>query len=950
MSEPTQKYRFASIQTPLGEDRLLLRYMSGREELGCLFDYNLTLLDAHQDVNPDDLVGLNVTVRIQLETDEEDHARYINGFITSLAFLGYQDGAGFYHARLVPWLWLLTRTSDCRSFQDRTVRQILEEVFSDYGFKDFRFDLTQEYLPKVFCVQYNETAFNFVSRIMEHEGMYYWWEHVNGNHTMVITDSVTTHPVNPLRAEIEWRPRTGVLFDGFLYSLRLQKTVSPGGFHLNDYNFKKPKEDLRTERKKPKAHAAKDFEHFEYPGIYRETAPGEQLSNVRLEEAQTNHETIDAEVTARAMASGYKFSLTRAERQDQERKYLIIASSISVTLDPYAATGQGGGDHFEGRITALPDGVPFRRARTTPKPIISGPQPGLVVGPPGEEIYTDDHGRVKVHFYWDRRSEANEKSSKWVRVSQASAGGEYGFMSLPRVGQEVLVVFMNGDPDQPIVTGRVYNGEYKYPYDPVAHKSRSSWKTNTTPGGGGFNELRFEDKKGKEQIFVHGQKDMDTRLLEKNREWVGKSKHLITIEDSLEKVGRDKHETTTRHFTEEVKENHYETIGGDSLTKVGGAFQVEVDGSIRVVAHGDATHLTDGNLAVLTGGNVLIQANSITLQAGGNFVKVDPSGVTIVGTIVLINSGGSPGQVNPVAEKRLDVPKAPEVADDAGEGKVEDTKGMGFKAKAQDFPDQTVSDISAKEGKPFMEEPAPAQLRSALDPLEAAGLASGLKDMTTPVQEGADEVRDLLREATGLVKDAADDLTGAIKDAADLAKGLVQDVTAPIKEAADALHEAVQEVQTSVKEAEAAVKEARDSVKEALKDAAKEVTEPLKEAVQAVHETADEVKSTAQEVKQLAATAKAAVQEAKASAKEALSGALQEAAAPVKEAAGAIKGAASEIKGAASAVQSEAQDALKEAAGQVSGAKSMVKDAGKAIRQATGSLQKSLGGLGDLLS
>ncbi len=697
MSSPTGKYRHAAIDTPLGPDKLLLKSMSGREELGRLFEYHLVLLDPSQDIDPDKLVGMNVTIRLQLENQK---TRYFNGYIASLSFLGYEENAGVYHATMVPWMWLLSRTSDCRAFQEKTVKQILEEVFKDFGFQDYEFKLTGSYKPKVFCVQYNETALNFVSRLMEHEGIYYWWKHENGKHTMVIIDDMAKHEEHPERQKIEWRPRTGVLEDGFLYDLRLQKTVSTGAFATNDYNFKKPKQDLRSKLAQEKKHAAAKFEHFEFPGIFRENEDGKNLAKIRLQEAQAGHESIDAMVTARAMSCGYKFQLTRAERKDQERKYLITSTTLTISVDAYG-TGSGSGDKFECHISCIPDSSVFRPARMSPKPLIRGPQTALVVGPNGEEIYCDEHGRVKLHFYWDRRSKADDKSSKWVRVSHPSAGGSYGFLSIPRIGQEVIVEFLNGDPDQPLITGRVYNGENKPPYDLPADKTRTVWKSNSTKGGGGYNELRFDDAKSKEQIFMHGQKDMDVRIKKVRKEHTGTDQHLIVGNDQTEKVGRDLHQAIARHHKESVGKDHHLDVGGDDLTKVTGAFQVTAGADVRIEAGADTEINTTGTTSIVSGNTIVLEAMTITLKGAGGFITVGPSGVAIQGSMVLINSGGAASPKKAVAKKSLEKPNKAAMADDSKAGKVEKSKGMGHASQPGTWKKQTVQDLAAQSGSPF---------------------------------------------------------------------------------------------------------------------------------------------------------------------------------------------------------------------------------------------------------
>jgi type VI secretion system secreted protein VgrG len=695
----TQQNRHAAIDTKLGPDRLLLKSFSGREDLGRLFDYHLVLLDPEQDVDGDDLVGTNATLRLQLENGA---TRFFNGYISSVAYLGYENGAGVYHASFVPWLWLLTRTSDCRIFQQKTVREIIEETFRDHGFEHYEFKLQRSYTPREYCVQYNETDFDFISRLMEYEGIYYFWKHENGKHTMVIVDDKSAHTAHPDRAEVEWRQRSALLEDGYIYDFTVQKTVSSGACATSDYNFKEPKTDLRKTKEQKKKHAAATFELFEFPGAYRKPADGEALAKLRIEEAQTGHEIVSAMSTARAAACGYFLKFSKTERADQARRYLITGTRISISQDAYTPGGGGSGDKFECHITGIPDSNSFRPARATPRPVMRGPQTALVVGPAGEEIYCDEHGRVKVHFYWDRRSTANEQSSKWMRVSQPAAGGGYGFMSLPRVGQEVIVDFIEGDPDRPIITGSVYNGVNTPPYALPGDKNKATWKTNSTKGGGGFNEIRLDDTKGTEQIFINAQYDMDVNILHDVRTTIANHSDLTVGKDHTESIGANQALTIGANHTESVGANSDLTVARNRTESIGINQSVSV-GSESHYTIGGNFHITAGaDVYIEAGAKIVLEAKAgITLKVGGNYVTVSPAGVAINGSMVLINSGGAALPGTKVAKKDPEKPKKPKAAATAGAGSVETTQGMGHASNPETWSTTTVHDIAAAEGAPF---------------------------------------------------------------------------------------------------------------------------------------------------------------------------------------------------------------------------------------------------------
>lgn len=699
MPAPTQDQRHAAIETKLGKDKLLLKSMSGREELGRLFEYHAVLLEATGDVDGNQLVGTNVSVRLQVE---DGSTRYLNGYVCSMVFLGYEGGMGTYHAEIVPWLWLLTRTSDCRIFQEKTVQEIIEESFRDHGFEDFKFQLCRSYKKRVFCVQYNETTFNFVSRLMEHEGIYYYWKHENGKHTMMIVDDMASHESCPGRAEIEWRPHTGLPQDGYLYDLRVQKSVSTGKFAHTDYNFQKPTEDLRKKQESEKPHAASKFELFEFPGHYRDAAEGDALAKVRLEEAQAQQETMEAMVMARAVACGYFLKLKKAERRDTERRYLITSTNITISEDDYTTGGGASGHKFECNINGIPDSTKYRPARVTGKPYMRGPQTALVVGPSGEEIYTDEHGRVKVHFYWDRRSTANEKSSKWVRVAQPAAGGGYGFVSIPRVGQEVVVEFIAGDPDRPMVMGCVYNGANKPPYSLPGEKTKTVWKSNSSKGGGGYNEIRFEDSKSSEQIFIHGQKDLDIRIENDSRTLITKNNDVTIGENSTTTIGSNAATTIGSNHAHTVGSNMHVDVGGEEAINIG-TNSSKVIGNDTLVKTGMNLHEEAGmGVYIKAGMKVVIEAGAtITLKVGGNHVTISPAGVAIVGTLVLINSGGAASSGTSVSKKKPEKAKKAVEAKNSSAGQVEKSKGMGHASSPQTWAKQTVQDYAAQSGAPF---------------------------------------------------------------------------------------------------------------------------------------------------------------------------------------------------------------------------------------------------------
>jgi type VI secretion system secreted protein VgrG len=678
----TQKNREAAIGTPLGEDVLLLVSMSGTEQLSRPFEFQLELASEDYQIKSSDIIGQNVTIRLNLSKGK---VRFFNGYISHFTqILGSLELAR-YRATVVPWIWFLTRTADCRIFQKKKVTDIIEKVFNDHGFKSIENTLTGSYREWEYCVQYRETDFNFVSRLMEQEGIYYFFKHENGKHKLVLADSAGKHESYPDHDQIKFRPADLRAIDEECISDWIVQTcIQPGSYDLSDFDFKNSRKDLQARAIVTREHAAAGFSIYDYPGEYIETKDGEDYAKKRIDELQAQYEVVTASSDVRGICTGCTFNLTDHPREDRNKKYLITYANYTINSDLIQANKETA---YSCNFKAIDATQQFRSPRITPKPSIPGPQTAIVVGPSGEEIYTDEFGRIKVQFHWDRYSKADENSSCWIRVSQAWAGNKWGAMYIPRIGQEVIVEFLEGDPDRPIITGRVYNGQAMPPYEPKTYSTMSTLKSNSSKGGGGFNEIRFEDKKGKEQIFIHGQKDEDVRILNDSKEWIGNDRHLIVKKDQFEKVMGDKHLT--------VKGNQNEKIDGTVSVDAGMDYQHKV-GMKHALDAGMEIHLKAGM-------NVILEAGvSITLKAGGGFVVVGPAGVTISGNPVLINSGGSAGSGSGCSPEAA---TEPEEADTADPGDVSEPPPAPRPPEPFSYCSQAqVLKQAAVDGTPFCEE------------------------------------------------------------------------------------------------------------------------------------------------------------------------------------------------------------------------------------------------------
>ncbi len=638
-TKPTQATREIAIETPLGDDVLLLRTASINEQMGRLFQIEADVISETPDVNFDDIIGKNVTLRLNLVGNKE---RYFNGFVSRFVQVEDQGGYAHYRAVIVPWLWFLTRTADCRIFQSMTVPDIVQKVFSDHGFNDFKNSVSGSYRTWDYCVQYRETDFNFVSRLMEQEGIYYFFDHENGKHTLVMADSASAHSEFPDYETIPFKPRgTAGSSKGDVNLWSVEKEVQTGVYALNAFDFEKPRKDLRTNSNISRNHAASEFEMYDYAGDFVEHADGESYAKIRIEEAQVQHEVLQGEGIARGLCTGSNFTLEEHGRDDQNRKYLITSASYYLDGGEFEAAKSTDADFFSCRFTAIPDGQPFRCARITPKPLIQGPQTAIVVGKSGEEIWTDKYGRVKVQFHWDRYGKADENSSCWVRVSHAWAGKKWGSFNVPRIGQEVIIEFLEGDPDRPIITGRVYNGEAMPPYDLPGKATVSTLKSNSSKGGAGFNEIRFEDKKGSENIFVHAEKDEDVRVKNDAKEWIGNDRHLYVKNNQTEHVINDRNEL--------VDNDHKEKIGNDRHLNVVGKEAKEVGANLSLTVKGDVIEVFKGNHSedttsdyYLKADNIVIEGKTnVTVKVGESYIAIESGGIKIgtTGTLELESTG-----------------------------------------------------------------------------------------------------------------------------------------------------------------------------------------------------------------------------------------------------------------------------------------------------------------------
>ncbi|HYW69403.1 MAG TPA: type VI secretion system tip protein TssI/VgrG [Pyrinomonadaceae bacterium] len=613
------------VSTPLGPNKLLLRAFRGEEYISGLFQFNLEMVSEDSALDFQAIVGKSVTVTLSL-ADGAKH--YVNGIVGR--FIQEETNARLtrYHAEIHPWLWLLTKTADCRIFQNQSTPEIIKAVFSDLGFTDFRDDLKGTYEAREYCVQYNETAFNFVSRLMEDEGIFYFFEHSDGVHTLVLGDDADVHQMCPGLEQKAVRFKQSLVDhtqDLAITRCLVEEQVVSDKSALDDFNFETPSTDLIVEE----TAGTGKLRVYEYPGGFLTKSSGEGRAKIRLDAFEQPKKLIKGEGFVRAFTAGHKFTLKDHYRGDVNQDYVLCSVVHAVTQENYT-------NSFE----AFPASVVFRPARVTPRPIISGTQTAKVVGKSGEEIWTDKYGRIKVQFHWDQKGQNDETSSCWVRVDYGWAGKNWGGIFLPRIGQEVVVSYLEGDPDRPLVTGAVYNAEQTVPYTLPDEQTKSTVKTNTSKGGNGYNEIRFEDKKDSEELYFHAQKDQNivvehdrTKKVLNNETNTIKQDRSTTIEEGNDTYvvskGNRTFQVNTGNETYEVKGTRDVTVTGDETHTDKANFTQKVTGNYELKVTGNLTIDVTGSVTIKSGQSMTHEAQmSMTNKAGMSLTNEAQIGIT----------------------------------------------------------------------------------------------------------------------------------------------------------------------------------------------------------------------------------------------------------------------------------------------------------------------------------
>jgi type VI secretion system secreted protein VgrG len=591
-----------TLTSPLPAADLRFESMTASSGLSMLGEMQLGLVSPKPDLKPEDLLGKPVTIEVDLRNDTK---RHFHGYVTSFGIGAHRGRYHGYQAVVRPWLWFLTRTSDCRIFQEQSVPDIVKKVFEDHGIANFEFKLFRSYRKWTYCVQYRESDYNFVARLLEHEGIYWYFKHGEGDHKLMLVDSQSAHDAAegydslPYFENIAEAPPD----TEYINQWRFSRDVKTGQVMTTSYDFERPAASLKVDKTKHRKYELSDYERFDFQGDYTQAADGAHWVDNRIDELQSRFELVRGSSNAEGLACGCLLKMQRHPREDQNAEYLITGESVHA----HQSTDEAGSaaHSFQCDFSAIPSSQQFRSPRRTPKPFVQGPQTAVVVGPAGDEIYTDKYGRVKVQFHWDRYGKKDEKSSCWVRVSSPWAGKSFGFIQVPRIGQEVVVDFLEGDPDQPLITGRVYNAEQMPPWDLPANATQSGVLTRSSKGGAysNANAIRFEDKTGAEQLWFHAEKDQLTEVENDEDKW----------------VGRDRRKTIDRDETNHIKQDRTETVDRNEKINVHGWRTEEVDQDETITIHQNRKERVDLNESISIGVNrsETVGANE-TIQIGAN--------------------------------------------------------------------------------------------------------------------------------------------------------------------------------------------------------------------------------------------------------------------------------------------------------------------------------------------
>jgi type VI secretion system secreted protein VgrG len=742
----TQGNRLLQIDSPLGGNTLLLTKIEGSDSLSNPFEFTLTCLSEEPSLPAQELVGQALDFGFELNNGA---TRYFNGYVSRLVSLGTASEFLYrYQLTIVPKLWFLSRKVNLRIFQHQTLPQIVEQLLGEHEVV-FENRLTASYNRHDYCVQYRESDLAFISRLLEESGIFYYFEHNQGEHKLILADNKSSYPAcaQPLVAQ-----SYGSLDDEHIHDWQKEVVFPHGQYSARSYNFESPNDDLGTNSQAQSGFPnIEPYEIYDYPGEYYDSGAGEPEAQVRMQEAEQYHQVVKASSSCRGLSVGGTFTVSiHDDRAEMGQSYLITAMNYTAEDDTYL-NNDDPKQEISNRFTCIPKAVQFRPTRRHQKPSVKGVQSAIVTGPKGEEIYTDEYGRVKVQFHWDREGQHDENSSCWVRVSQQWAGAGFGGINIPRIGHEVLIEFEDGDPDRPIITGRVYNGNNPVPYNLPTNKTQSGWMSRSTPEGSvdNCNQIRFEDRKGAEQLLIHAEKNQDIEVENDESHWVGNNRSKVIDNDETNHIKHDRKKTVSNDEMVEIGNDRKTKIGNDVELKVGRNSQVEITKDLleNVNNHrkeytyanhweevgGHYEHKVKGKydlevvekITTKTGVHKIEVKDKITIAVNGGHIILDDKGITIEGKNVDLKGAKIDfSKANP--SNSLDLSGKANVGEkfaDFAEEMDLDTEGMKFKPGDYGLSDGIIS-VSASSVSPT----TPLLLRDLMNTLDSE-LGKDLQDL-----------------------------------------------------------------------------------------------------------------------------------------------------------------------------------------------------------------------------
>ena len=928
MAIAKQADRLMQFSSPLGKDVLLIESLDGAEGISRLFDYQVELLaDKGATIDPKSMIGAKVAVAINL--NDKQGSRWINGIVAS-----FEQGPGdsdfnTYKARIVPSMWQLTLSSNCRIYQSKTVLDIVKSVVAEYGLT-MSDQTSGSYQKLEYCTQYSESDFSFVSRLLEESGIFYWFEHTDQDNKLMLGDGRTAYQDCPLSASFPYLlSKSGAegSYGAWVNEFTATATMVSGKHSAAEYNYTDYTREDVPDVSSASPYGKNGFDEYLYPAGAEGYAGGSPSVSKSLETlflqtrsvaADSVAELFRGESNARSFCPGYTFTLTSNPQKAWNRKYLLTAVAHHVDQVPsYMAADTNDKAGYSNKFTAISSDIVFKPPQTVVKPRIYGPQTAVVVGESGDEINIDAKGRVQVRFFWDKlNSDSSTVDCTWIRVAQGWAGNGWGSYFWPRVKDEVVINFLNGDPDNPLITGSVYNGVNTPPKPLPDNKTRSGILTRSSKGGSTStaNELWFEDKSGSEMIGFHAEKDMEISIEHDRVASVGNNDSLTVTTNQTEKIGSNYHINIGSNRVEQVGSNSDLSVGSNRTESVGSNDSLSV-GSNQSVSVGSAYSLNANNTVYINAGmSCVIQAGmELSLVCAGNFITIGPAGVAISGTMVLINSGGAAGSGS---AGQTGSPASPNTPDTT---KYSDASGGGSFTPAQT---QTPATATSTSSSPSIGGAQVPNVTGAVQGAVGGAMATAVqgeqqvvgaaKDVAAQAQQQiqglANQAQQYANQAQQAAQQIQQQAQNAFNSVVDQAKGIVQNAQNTVKQAENAVQGAVAQGRAAAQNALNQAQQQLNACKSAAANAVQQAQGAMNQVEQQGQALANQAKGFANQAQQEAQNAanqgKGALQGAENSAKQAVSGAQNAA----NQAQQQAQGAANQVKGAASgAMQSASQ-------------------------------------------